>query len=161
MVLLASNFDKSKYLKAADLDTEKKFRIKSATDEVVGMGDDKEHKLILWFTNDERGLVLNRVNIRVLREAFGDTVDSWTGKVIVIYPTTVDFRGKAVPALRVRVPPSKQAAGAELPRSASSGNGATAAASAPEKTATPPVDPELADEPKKPLSAEMDDEIPF
>src|SRR4249920_3390134 len=103
MVLLASNFDKSKYLKAADLDKEKKFRIKSATDEVVGMGDDKEHKLILWFTNDERGLVLNRVNIRVLREAFGDTVDSWTGKVIVVYPTTVDFRGKAVPALRVRV----------------------------------------------------------
>ena len=64
MVLLASNFDKSKYLKAADLDKEKKFRIKSATDEVVGMGDDKEHRLVLWFTNDERGLVLNRTNIR-------------------------------------------------------------------------------------------------
>ena len=46
MVLLASNFDKSKYLKAADLDKEKKFRIKSATDEVVGIGDDKEHRLI-------------------------------------------------------------------------------------------------------------------
>ena len=83
MVLLASNFDKSKYLKAADLDKEKKFRIKSATDEVVGMGDDKEHRLVLWFTNDERGLVLNRTNIRILREAFGDAVDSWVGKIIV------------------------------------------------------------------------------
>ena len=30
MVLLASSFDKSKYLKAADLEKEKKFRIKSA-----------------------------------------------------------------------------------------------------------------------------------
>ena len=60
MVLLASNFDKSKYLKAADLNKEKKFQIKSATDEVVGMGDDKEHKLILWFTNDDRGLVMNQ-----------------------------------------------------------------------------------------------------
>ena len=161
MVLLASNFDKSKYLKAADLDKEKKFRIKSATDEVVGMGDDKEHKLILWFTNDERGLVMNRTNIRVLREAFGDTVDSWAGKIIIVYPTSVDFRGKLVPALRVRIPSPKQAVGVASPQPASSGNGAAAAASAPEKTATPPVDPELADEPKKPLSAEMDDEIPF
>ena len=90
MVLLASNFDKSKYLKAGDLDKEKKLRIKSATDEVVGIGDDKEHKLILWFTNDERGLVMNRTNIRVLREAFGDVVDSWIGKIIIVYPTMVD-----------------------------------------------------------------------
>ena len=124
MVLLASNFDKSKYLKAADLDKEKKFRIKSATDEVVGIGDDKEHRLVLWFTNDERGLVLNRTNIRTLREAFGDVVDSWIGKVIAVYPTSVDFRGKLVPALRVRIPPPKQPAAATSPQPASSGNGA-------------------------------------
>ena len=152
MVLLASNFDKSKYLKAADLNKEKKFRIKSATDEVVGMGDDKEHKLILWFTNDDRGLVMNRTNIRVLREAFGDTIDSWTGKIIVVYPTSVDFRGKQVPALRVRIPPPKQPA--------SSGNGAAAAAPVPKKPAAV-ADPELADEPQKSLGDEMDDSVPF
>ena len=158
MVLLASNFDKSKYLKAGDLDKEQRFRIKSATDEVVGVGDDKEHKLILWFTNDERGLVMNRTNIRVLREAFGDVIDSWVGKIIAVYPTSVDFRGKLVPALRVRVPPPKQPAAAAPSQPASSGNGAAAAAPAP---ATPPADPELADEPKKPLADEMDDSIPF
>ena len=87
-------------------------RIKSATEEVVGTGDDKEHKLVVWFTNDERGLVLNRTNNRVLRGAFGDVVDSWAGKIIVVFPTTVDFRGKLVPALRVRIPPPKQAAAA-------------------------------------------------
>ena len=150
MVLLASNFDKSKYLKAADLDKEKKFRIKSATDEVVGIGDDKEHRLVLWFTNDERGLVLNRTNIRTLREAFGDVVDSWIGKVIAVYPTSVDFRGKLVPALRVRIPPPKQPAAATSPQPASSGNGAAAAAPPPKASAAP-ADPELADEPKKPL----------
>ena len=161
MVLLASNFDKSKYLKAGDLDKEKKLRIKSATDEVVGIGDDKEHKLILWFTNDERGLVMNRTNIRVLREAFGDVVDSWIGKIIIVYPTMVDFRGKMTPALRVRIPPPKQPAAAASPQPASSGNGAAAAAPAPEKPAAPPADPELADEPKKSLSEEMDDDLPF
>ena len=151
MVLLASNFDKSKYLKAADLDKERKFRIKSATDEVVGIGDDKEHRLVLWFTNDERGLVLNRTNIRVLREAFGDAVDGWIGKVIAVYPTSVDFRGKLVPALRVRIPPPKQLA-------TSSSKGAQAPAP---KTPAAPADPELADELKKPLREELDDEIAF
>ena len=160
MVLLASNFDKSKYLKAADLDKEKKFRIKSATDEVVGIGDDKEHRLVLWFTNDERGLVLNRTNIRTLREAFGDVVDGWIDKVIAVYPTSVDFRGKLVPALRVRIPPPKQPTaptrGSEHRRSIESATAAPAP-----KPAAAPVDPELADEPKKPLADELDDEIVF
>jgi hypothetical protein len=159
MVLLASSFDKGKYLKAADLDKERKFRIKSATDEVVGMGDDKEHRLVLWFTNDERGLILNRTNIRVLRETFGDVVDSWVGKIIVVYPTSVDFRGKLVPALRVRIPPPKQAAAAApAPTPSPAGNGAAAPAP---KTSAAPTDPELVDEPRKPLREELDDEIPF
>ena len=156
MVLLASKFDKSKYLKAADFDKERKFRIKSATDEVVG--NDKEHRLVLWFTNDKRGLVLNRTNIRVLREAFGDVVDSWVGKIVVVYPTSVDFRGKLVPALRVRIPPPKQP-------TTSTGNGAAAASSATAplapKPAAAPVDPELADEPKRPLADDLDDELEF
>jgi hypothetical protein len=160
MVLLASSFDKGKYCKAADIDKERKFRIKSATDEVVGMGDDKEHRLVLWFTSDERGLVLNRTNIRVLRETFGDVVDSWVGKVIAVFPTSVDFRGKLVPGLRVRIPPPKQPAAATSPQPASSGNGAAAAEPAPGRPAAA-VDPELADESQKPLREELDDEIPF
>src|SRR5215831_13896903 len=42
MVVLASDFDKSKYLRAEDLKAEKKFRIKEVT--VEGMAD-KEQKL--------------------------------------------------------------------------------------------------------------------
>ena len=128
MVLLASSFDKGKYLKAADIDKERKFRIKSATDEVVGMGDDKEHRLVLWFTSDERGPRSQQDEYPILRETFGDVVDSWVGKVIAVYPTSVDFRGKLVPALRVRIPPPKQPAAATSPQPASSGNGAAAAA---------------------------------
>ena len=77
MVLLASNYDQSRFLKAADLPGEKKFRIKSVTEEEVGVGKDKEKKLVVWFTNDPRGLVLNRVNNRTIRGAFGD--DTATG----------------------------------------------------------------------------------
>jgi hypothetical protein len=110
MVLLASNYDQSRFLKAQDLTAEKKFRIKSVTEEEIGIGKDKERKLVVWFTNDVRGLVLNRVNNRTIRGAFGDTCESWAGKIIIAFPTMAEFRGEMKPALRVRIPPPKQAA---------------------------------------------------
>jgi len=127
MVLLASNYDQSRFLKAADLQGEKKFRIKSVTEEDVGVGKDKERKLVVWFTNDARGLVLNRVNNRTMRGAFGDNCESWTGKIIIAFPTMAEFRGEMKPALRVRIPPPKQA---------TAGNGQPVA-----KPATPPPAP--------------------
>jgi hypothetical protein len=107
MVLLASAYDQSRFLKAQDLTAEKKFRIKSVTEEEIGIGKDKERKLVVWFTNDERGLVLNRVNNRTIRGAFGDACDGWTSKVIAVFPTMAEFRGEMKPALRVRIPPPK------------------------------------------------------
>jgi hypothetical protein len=80
----------------------------------------------VWFTNDSRGLVLNRVNNRTLRGAFGDACDGWAGKIIAVFPTTAEFRGTMKPALRVRIPTPK-------------GNGQPAA-----KPAAPPPD-ELAE----------------
>ena len=148
MVLLASQYDQSRFFKAADLPQEKKLRIKTVTEELVGTDKDKERKLVVWFTNDERGLVLNRVNNRTLRGAFGDAVDSWTNKIIVVFPTMAEFRGKMGPALRVRIPPPKQAAAASP-----SGNGAAAAAK--------PTDHPVENEPVKPLAADLDDEIPW
>jgi hypothetical protein len=166
MVLLASSYDQSRFLKAADLEREKKFRIKNVTEESVGTDQNKERKLVVWFTNDERGLVLNKTNNRTIRGAFGDAVDSWFGKIVVIFPTMVDMRGKMTAALRVRIPPPKQTAVAvatPAPKPVQSGNGAAAAAAAAPapKPVPPSADPELVDEPAKPLSEEMDDEIPF
>jgi hypothetical protein len=110
-MLLASAYDQSKYFKAADIPQEKKLRIKDVTEEEIGVGRDKERKLCVWFTNDTRGLVLNRTNNRTLRGAFGDACDGWKGKIIAVFPTQDDFRGRMVPVLRVRIPPPRQAAG--------------------------------------------------
>src|SRR6516165_12502673 len=107
MGLLASNYDQSRFLKAADLAGEKKFRIKEVTEEEVGQGGDKTKKLVVWFTNDKRGLVLNRTNNRTIRGAFGDNCDEWTGKVIAVFPTEVPMGGRMTPALRVRIPAPK------------------------------------------------------
>jgi hypothetical protein len=161
MVLLASEFDKSKYLRAEDLKAEKKLRIEKVTVEVMA---DKKQKLTVWFTNDPRGLVLNKTNNRVLRGAFGDDVSGWKDKIVVVFPTTVEFRGKMVPGLRVRIPAPKQAA-------TSTGNGqAAVTAAAPQPTQQPASQQPASqlDEfgqtqsPEKPsLSNDLDDEIGF
>jgi hypothetical protein len=111
MVLLASNYDQTRFFKAADMPQAKKLRIKEITEEEIGAGKDKEKKLCVWFTNDQRGLVLNRTNNRTLRGAFGDVCDGWKGKIVVVFPTQDDFRGRMVPVLRVRIPPPKEANG--------------------------------------------------
>ena len=123
MVVLASSYDEFQYFKS-DLAAEKKLRIKNVTEEQIGMDKDKEQKLVVWFTNDKRGLILNRVNNRTIRSAFGDAVDGcWTGKIQVLFPTTAEFRGKMGPALRVRIPPPKRppSAAAVAPQPSPSG----------------------------------------
>jgi hypothetical protein len=149
MVLLASSYDTSRFFKAEDLQAEKKLRIKTVTEEQVGIGAEQQKKLVVWFTNDERGLVLNKTNNRTMRGAFGDDCAGWVGKIVVMFPSTVDLRGKMVPSLRVRIPPPKQAA---------AGNGAAKLAEPEQPSAKlepeqPPARPSLADD--------MDDEIPF
>jgi hypothetical protein len=144
-MLLASSYDQSRFFKAADLDAEKKLRVKTVTEESVGVGAEQQKKLVVWFTNDERGLVLNKTNNRTMRGAFGDDCAGWAEKIIVLFPSTVDLRGKMVPSLRVRIPPPKQAAAA--------GNGATKSVEPEQPPAKPAVQPSSADD--------LNDEIPF
>ena len=85
MVLYASDFDQSKYLKAADLgeiDSEKRLKIKTVTKEIE-VGEKQETKACVWFTNIDKGLLLNKTNLRVLQGAFGNDMELWAGKIIV------------------------------------------------------------------------------
>src|SRR5262245_53519381 len=78
-MLLASAYDQSRFFKAADVQAEKKLRIKDVTEEEIGVGQDKQKKLVVWFDNDPRGLVLNKTNNRTLRGA-ATTVPVGRGK---------------------------------------------------------------------------------
>ena len=105
MPLLASSYDETTYFKAVDLGADEiRLKIRAVTEEKMA---DRKMKLVVWFTNSKRGLVLNRVNNRAIRAAYGDAVDGWIGKIIVLFPTTAEFRGKMGPALRVRIPSPK------------------------------------------------------
>jgi hypothetical protein len=107
IMVLASSYDQSKYFRAEDLTEEKLLKIKGVTEEMVGQGADQAQKLIVWFSNSKKGLALNRTNNRTLRGAFGDDTEGWTGKIIAVFPTQADFRGRSVGALRVRIPPKE------------------------------------------------------
>jgi len=147
MVLLASAFDQSKFMNAGDFVSEKALRIKAVTVESMPRG---EQKPVLWFTNHQKGLILNKTNNRTLRGSFGDDMEGWAGKVLVVYPTQTDFGGKTVGALRVRIPPPKQA-------TTGAGNGQPKVA----KPAAAKDGEVLPPEPKPPLADDLDDEIGF
>jgi hypothetical protein len=101
-MLLASNYDQARFFRAADLEAEVKLHIKTVAEELVV----QQKKLVVWFTNDERGLILNKTANKVLREAFGDDCAGWAEKIIVLFPSTHNIRGEMVPSLRVRIPPT-------------------------------------------------------
>ena len=69
------------------------------------LGDNK--KLILYFEGKDRGLVLNKTNANNIANAYGDDTDDWIGKQIVLFEAMVDFQGRTVPAIRVRMPQIK------------------------------------------------------
>jgi hypothetical protein len=143
-------------MNAGDFTSEKALRIKTVTVETMPRG---EQKPVLWFTNHQKGLILNKTNNRTLRGSFGDDMEKWTGKVLVVYPTQADFGGKTVGALRVRIPPPKQATTSTTTSTTTgTGNGqpvkATKPAAAKDGEVLPP-------EPKPSLADDLDDEINF
>src|SRR6516225_10131236 len=99
-MVLASSYDQSKYFRAEDVLQDKTLKIKNVTEEMVGQGASQEKKLVVWFDNSKKGLVLNKTNNRTIRGAYDDDTAGWAGKLIVLYPTTASFGGRMVPALR-------------------------------------------------------------
>jgi hypothetical protein len=146
MVLLASSFDQSKFLRAVDLAQAIKLRIKSVTEELLGQGANQEKKPVVWFANHKKGLPLNKTNLRTLWGAFGDDMSGWAGKVIEVFPTQTDYAGRQVGALRVRIPSPKTPKG-QLDKFAPAAKPAPATKQEPE--------------PDEDLEIDLDDEISF
>ena len=92
----------SNYLRAADL-MGKQIKVVVARVEMENIGDDV--KPVLYFHGKDKGVVLNKTNANNIALAYGDDTDNWTGAEIILYETMVDFQGRSVAAIRVRVPP--------------------------------------------------------
>jgi hypothetical protein len=169
MALLASSFDQSRFLRAEDVPQDRLLRIKASTEEMVGQGAAQEPKLVVWFTNDKRGLVLNRTNNRAIRGAYGDDVSGWKDKLIVVFQTQAQYRGGMVPALRVRIPPPRQQQADVVPQPNGPQPAAPTMVQPPAAVQPPTAAPTVTDRrdtfapaaAKPESSFDLDDEIPF
>lgn len=124
----------SAYLKAADLQGRSVTVIMAR----VTMEDiSSDHKPVLYFQGKDRGLVLNKTNSNVIAEMHGWETDDWGGKPVTIYPARVEFQGKIVDAIRVKL-------------------------EAPQQRQAPPAPPAAPpQQPARQAPVVVDDEIPF
>ena len=105
----------SDYLKAADLqDRTIRVTMSHIKLEQIGQGDKQETKPVLYFQGKEKGLVLNKTNANTIAAVYGDDTDNWEGAEIDLFPAMVDFQGKSVAAIRVKVPPIQRQRAAPL-----------------------------------------------
>lgn len=95
----ASEFFDSKYLAAGDLQgREHKLQITA-----LGVAEFKDgRKPVIFFAGKKKGMSLNKTNAGKLRAQYGDEMDEWIGKDVIIYPDVVDFNGTPTPCIRVR-----------------------------------------------------------
>lgn len=95
----------SDYLKAADLPQPVTLTIKNVAEVTIGQEDQAETKPAVYFNEMIRALVLNKTNNETISKIAGsDRFLLWGGKKIVLYKTEVLYKGKMVPAIRVRAP---------------------------------------------------------
>jgi hypothetical protein len=91
----------SKYLKAADLNgAQPTLQIAEVVKEEVGQ--DKQKKMVLYFQDRKKGLVLNKTNSAALAAKFGDDTTDWVGKNAQLFTELVHFQGRTTDGLRVR-----------------------------------------------------------
>ena len=90
-----SNWLKADELEAGDMS----LTVKHIALEKVG----DENKPVLYFLECTRGLVLNKTNATTLAGGLGHETDAWAGKKITLYRAMVEYAGKMMPGIRVRL----------------------------------------------------------
>lgn len=95
----ASEFDTSNYLNAK---TAGKYNGKTLTIFDARAEDIREiRKLIIGFEGVEKSLIANKTNREVLTEKFGDDIDDWIGKTVILHIVLVMFEGKRTPSINL------------------------------------------------------------
>ena len=93
----------SKYLKAADAEEDLVLTIADVKIEIIGQAPKQEQKPVVYFTEETKGMVLNKTNAKMIAKiAKSDNTDDWRGIVVRIIATEVEFQGDLVMSLRVR-----------------------------------------------------------
>jgi hypothetical protein len=96
--------DISNYVKADDLKgRDVPVTIEKVQSEKLSLpGKKPSDAAVAYFVGAGKPLILNTTNLRTLRNKFGKVVADWSGKPVVLYPTTTKLRGNTVPCIRIR-----------------------------------------------------------
>lgn len=105
----------SKYVKAEDLAGRRTVTVKAVAFEDVGSGANAGRKLVAYFYEAAKGLVLNKINCDSLAKIAGtDDYERWSGTRAELFPTTTEFNGKRVACIRIDPPTTATTNGAPV-----------------------------------------------
>jgi len=93
----------SRYFKASDFEDGPRTFVMSHV-EKQEMAQSKKKKPVVFFNEEDKGLVLNVTNGTTIGMAYGKGIAGWEGKPITLFKTTAPFGGKIVPCILVRIP---------------------------------------------------------
>ena len=93
------------YLKAVDVTQPMSVTIRDASREVVGQGQQQETKIVVYFSEVQKGVVCNKTNLGALVQAFGADTEHWKGQRVELYRDTCLFQGRSTDCLRLRAAP--------------------------------------------------------
>lgn len=102
---------KGAFFKASDIHLKpKRLTIAEITEEDVS----GEPKVVVRFEKADQALVLNKTNASILADTWGDEMEDWCGKQVLLKSDRTQFSGKLVPCIRIEPVGEKSApAGAE------------------------------------------------
>ena len=112
-----SSFMGGNYLTHLDLVAPSQvWTIRDVKQELVG----SDQKIVVYFNEHEKGLGLNKINLRTIAQAYTVQSGSWLGKRLEVYKDQTQFQGRVVPCVRVRIPstPAPDMAAQPAPSSA-------------------------------------------
>lgn len=73
--------------------------------ELERVGRDQEQKLVIYFDELPRAMIVNKTNFETLNEAFGPETSDWIARPATLYATKTEYDGKEVDGVRIRVAP--------------------------------------------------------
>lgn len=94
----------SNYLKSDDLNGNE-VTVTIADVAMKQVGDDT--RLVLSFVGKKKEMICNKTNASRIAAQYGDDTDDWDGKEITLGSEFVEFQGKTVQGLRVKMPAKK------------------------------------------------------
>ncbi len=106
----------SNYLSAADIEDENlTLTVEEVREEEVGQ--QRDLRPVVYFKEVDKGLVLNKTNMNTICDVLkSDESNDWVGQRITLYTAEIEFQGRMVEGIRVKLrAPKAASAGQQVP----------------------------------------------